>query len=173
MVNLAKNIKHQRVLMAAVLLVLIVFAAAFFITQQDTTNEEPASQLQPASVNEDPAVAQEPSKAPEKILPKECVYEAVVSKVLGDNLTKEGRVSKTKNSDLIECTYRKNDKIATIQRYEYQSEADAKADLSKVAPKGYAGQTKGKYNVVVSVVTPSGADISAADSILKSSTQSL
>lgn len=175
MVNLARLIKHKRILLASALLVVVVISAFFFMTR-DKGTDQPTSQPQAAETSEDPskvAIAKESTKAPESVLPKECIYDAAVNKILGDNPTKTGRSSKTKNSNLIECIYRKNDKIVTIQRYEYQSEPDAQNDLSKVAPKGYVGQTKGKYNMVVSVVAPSGADISAADSLLKSSVQSL
>lgn len=117
--------------------------------------------------------------APEAKTPDVCskVSDAV-KQVVGDGSRASGNSASTNNnSKVVECNYSKETQLVNIKVYEYTNEATAKADLLKVQPKGYAGQNKGKYNVVVSVVTAatntSGGNTAAATQIAQLASEKL
>lgn len=178
---MVKNIFKSKKFLLVVFVVLIVgsIVAALLLFKEPTSNQQPTekqatdtSQSSDTS-SKDPAPAQQQLTAPEPKVPDMCskVTDSV-KQVIGDGLKTSGSSATTNaNSKVTDCNYSKATQLINVKVYEYKSDSEAKADLSKIQPKGFSGQNKGKYNVVVSAVVAStntsGADIATSDKIVK------
>lgn len=167
MVNLHLK-QSKKLTLIMILLVVITGVVLFFALSQNDDKQNILQTAPEAKTKEssDPMAPVDSIKAPAATVPKECDYDEPVRKIIGESFTKSGNSAKTKNSFLIRCDYRKGEKIITVQQYEYANDSEAKADLSKVASKGSAVKNKGKYTMVVIVVSASNPDLEAANSIV-------
>lgn len=175
--------KKTIVSILVVLAIIISCLGAFVVLSKDTKQKD-SSPTTTETKNESSKSAQTPDKAeqltaPEAKLPDTCskISEAVKQTIGDGSKTSGNSASTNNNSKITECNYSKDTQLVNVKVYEYKTESDAKADLPKVQIKGFAGQNKGKYNVVASVVTTSantsGVNTAAATQIVKLAAEKL
>lgn len=162
--------KNKKFLLAALVFLIIVSVVSFFLISRDKSDQSSSSSGEQKTIQEDdstpsatPAESPKQETPPEAKLPDLC---GSVSDIVGSASKATGNTTKTNNnSQLTECNYSKEGQLVNVKVYEYASEDDAKKDLEKVQIKGYSSQNKGKYNVMTSVSTNSGINMSEANKI--------
>jgi len=163
-----------------VVLVIIISCLGAFVVLSKDTRQTDSTPTTTESKNESSKTSRTPDKAvqltaPEAKLPETCAkINETVKQTIGEGSKITGNSASTNNnSKITECNYSKDSQLVNVKVYEYKTESDAKADLSKVQVKGYAGQNKGKYNVVVSVTNTSGPNLATAEKIVKLAVEKL
>ncbi len=165
--------KSKKALITTVLLLAIIGTGlAVFLTWQKNNGDTDTSQAVTQTSTEASEQSQTPEQAPqltapEPKLPDICSKVSdILKQVVGDGLKPSGSTATTDNNSKVTiCNFSKDKQLVSVRIYEYSTESDAKADLSKVQLRGYAGQNEGKHNVVVSVVTDVTTNMPAATQI--------
>lgn len=153
----------------------IVVALTIAMTTKDRSLESPDKTTETSAKSKsldqtNVVAAPEAPTPPDQTKPEACkkISETTVAQTMGVASVKStGTQNKTQQgAELAQCTYIKDEKMATIRIYEYKDESTANSDLAKVKMQASASANKSKYNVVITVSTTVGADMTAANKLL-------
>jgi len=162
----------QKKIIIPVLFLLIVFTSGLisYVVISNVSDKTKEEQANSKKEEKKPASTPREVKAPTPSSPEKCKeYSTAVTQVLGDQDKQVGFTSKTDDqSTLIQCGYYKGKIVTTIKVYQYPTEVEAAAALSKWKVGGYETQNKGKYIISVSVALETGPDIVSSSNILAS-----
>ncbi len=172
MFRMVEFLKQKRVIIPIVfLLVVVVSGLVSFVVITNVTDKNSKNQTKVRNEEKKPAPTPKQVKAPVPSSPEKCKeYAASITQVLGGQDRQIGTsIAKTDDqSSLTQCGYYKGKMVTTVKVYEYPTDTEAVAALSKWKVGGYETQNKGKYVVSVSVALETGPDTNSSGKVLAS-----